>query len=790
MKTIIKTLIRNFYRNRVYTFINVIGLSLGIAVFMLILLFVHHELSYDKGQRKAQRICKLDIGGNFSTVPPLATVLKNQFPEIENVTRISVDNTAYILPVSKSGREMNAIKIKNVYYADSSFFNIFNYRVIEGNLQTALKEPDALVLTKSIAARLFGDRNGIGESVQYTTLFPSRQLTLKVTAILDDPPDATSMNFNGIISFSTLYGLKPNGIEVDENWRDGYCHTFLLLNENVSLKSFEDKLKAFMPKLEKEVYGIDPDSEQASQRQAGLVPLKELHFYQNHLKQLVSLMLSLALLILVIALVNYVNLSIARSSENLHEVAVKKILGASRRRLVLQYLSESVIYSLMATFCAIIFVELILPALNTIVGMKLTLNMPGNFSFILMAIFFALLTGIIAGLYPAFQLTSKSPSGFLLRREPAKESFFRYALITFQFAVSMVLISGIITITKQFNYIRNKDLGYDNKDVIYATLNHNLYSRFDAFKQELLKNPHITGVAGSQNELGQVCVTLTREVNGSERFFQELPVDPDFIKTMGLQLVKGRNFSWDRPADPYATLILSESAVKAFDLSEDQVLGTKIFMYDRPAYVIGVFRDIYFQSFHDKMDPFVLYYHPGSIGTLNIRINGHPTAGTINYITGIWNKYSPDIPMEYHFLDESYEASYRADKKFSQLILYFTVLAVFIACLGLFGLAVYSTARRTKEIGIRKVNGARIMDVILLLNMDFIKWVVLAFLLACPVAWYTSHRWLEGFAYRTSLSWWIFVMSGFTALFIALVTVSYHSWRAAGKNPVAILRYE
>ncbi len=770
--------------------INIVGLSLGIAVFMLIMLFVNRESGYDKQQEYGDRICKLAIGGNFATVPPLAAVLRTQLPEIENTTRISVDNEAYVQPLLHSGSEMNSLKIRNVYYADSSFFKIFSYKVTAGNIQSALKDPDALVLTKSTARRLFGNMNGVGEAVQYVTLFPSRQLTLNVKAIIDDPRDATSLDFEGIISFSTLNNLKPNGIEVDRNWRDGYCNTFLLLSKNVAMTKFEDKLKTFMPLLEKEVYGIDPKSEQASQRQATLVPLREIHFYNNHLRQLVYLMILLAFLILVIALVNYVNLSIARASENQHEVSLKKILGAGRGYLVFQHLSESIIYCVIATFCAIIFAELILPSLNAIIGEKLSFDQPGIFYLIIYALSFSVLIGITAGLYPAYQMTAGSPSDILLHRNHARESFFRYGLITFQVAVCMVLISGIITISKQFLYIKNKDLGFDTHNIVFATLNQNISSRFDAFKQELLKDPRVTGVTGSQNELGQMCVNLTREVNGRDRSFQELPVDPDFIKTMGLQLIKGRNFSWDQPGDPYETVILSESAVKAFDLKEDQIIGTKIFMYDRPAYVIGVIRDIYFQSFHDKMDPFVLFYHPGSIGTVNIRIDGRNNAGTIQYLTDVWNRYSPGIPFEYHFLDESYTSSYGSDKKFSRLIIYFTGLAIFIASLGLFGLAVYSTERRTKEIGIRKVNGANIMDVVLLLNRDFTKWIWVAFVIACPFAWFGCRQWLDGFAYRTSLSWWIFVAAGAIGLFIALVTVSYHSWKAAGKNPVEILRYE
>ena len=370
-------------------------------------------------------------------------------------------------------------------------------------------------------------------------------------------------------------------------------------------------------------------------------------------------------------------------------------------------------------------------------------------------------------------------------------NFVRQSLVVFQFAISIALIISASVISKQLIFFNQKDLGFNNQQIVYAKLNGNLYGKsYRTFKEKLLKSPNIQSVSGSQNELGQICVTLDREINGTKRYFQELPVDPDFIGTMGLKLVQGRNFSWDMQTDPYQTLIISETAVKAFGLDSSNVIGTEIFMYDRVAKVVGVVKDFYFQSFHHQLDPFMLFYHPGSIGTVNIKISGNNIPGTIKYINDVWNEFSPEIPFEYHFLDKTYEELYKQDRQFSKIILAFLLVSILIACMGLLGLVSFTTIRRTKEIGVRKVNGATISEVLVLLNRDFVKWVGIAFVIACPVAYFAMNKWLENFAYKTTLSWWIFALAGLLALEIALLTVSWQSWKAATRNPVEALRYE
>lgn len=780
----LKIFLRNLLRKKIFSFVNIIGLAIGISVFTLIIIYLLNETSYDKFHKNAKNIYKLTIGSNYSTVPPLANVLKSNFPEIEKVVRTSSDKTAYLQWNDKS-----SVKITNILYADTSFFQVFTFAPIYGVLENALKNPDAIILTKSSAFKMFGDENALERTIQYNSLFPSRKLNLTVKAVIEDLPSNSSFEFNGIISFLALNNIRPNNFNVDENWRDGYCNTFIQLKKNALFDDFDKKLKDFMPKLEEYIYGINPGSDNAKQRIAGLVPLNEVHFYNTNNKRLIRILFFIGLAILFLAIINYLNLTLARSADKLRQTGIRKLIGANRKNLLGYILLESIIYCLLAGFFAITIITILFPYFKILIEKDISLTLPGKFYLIIGIITVAIIIGIISAIYPGIKFTSHKPLN-TFSYKTIKEKNFRYALITFQFAVSIVLICCILIFQKQFSYIKNKDLGFNNKQIVFASLNSNLYNRLEEFKQELLKNPNVQGISGSQNELGQICVTLTREINGSDRYFQALPVDADFIPTMGLNLVKGRNFSDEMKSDPYSTVILSETAVRAFDLEENDIIGTEIFMYDKPARVIGVVKDIYFQSFHNKLDPFVLFYHPGSIGIVNIRISNLNVSATLNFISNVWKKFSPDIPFEYQFLDESYNILYKSDRKFGQLIMISAALAIFIACLGLFGLTIYSAEQRTKEIGIRKVNGAGVAEVLILLNKNFIIWISVAFVMSTPIAYFAMNKWLENFAYKTELSWWVFAVAGGISMAIALLTVSFQTWQSASRNPVEALRYE
>jgi putative ABC transport system permease protein len=787
MRNYLKTSFRGIIRNPLYSIINITGLLIGIVCIILSLMWVNYELGYDGIHENRDRIYKISQGNNFSTVAPLFNQVRDKFPEIEKIIRTSNDAEAYI----SNDKNNNKVKVNDILYANSDFDEIFTCKSISGNIKSALNDPNGIVLTKKSALKIFGNTDAEGSVIKYCATFPPRELTLTVMSVVDDFPSNSTVKFDAIIPFKALDIIKPNGMKPDENWRDGYCNIYVLLRKGIDIHSFEKKLSEFGGSLEKIVYSIDPESQRAKERKLGLVNLNDLHFFNNNKEQLISYISIIGFLILLIAITNYVNLSIAKLFSAYSALFIRKINGANRYRLILNILAESVLYSIIAFIIALLFIEACKPILNGLLNIELKMGYREHPGIILILLISAIFLGLIAGLYPALKLTSDIPINTAQANFIKKDrDFVRQSLVVFQFTISIALIICVIAISKQLNFLNKKELGFNNQQIIYTQLNKNLYSTYNTFKEKLLKNPNIKSVSGSQNQLGQVCVTLTRDINGTSRYFQELPADPDFIETMGLELKMGRNFSWDMQTDRFQTLIISETAVKAFELDSNKIIGTEIFMYDRVARVIGVVKDFYFQSFHHKLDPFMLYYHPEAIGTANIKIGGSNIPETIKYIDNVWNEFSPDIPFDYHFLDKTYEDLYKQDKQFSKIIISFVIVAIIIACLGLFGLVSFVTIRRTKEIGIRKVNGAKISEVMVMLNTDFVKWVAIAFVIATPIAWFAMYKWLENFAYKTEISWWIFALAGILALGIALLTVSWQSWKAATRNPVEALRYE
>lgn len=780
--------LRNIRRNPGYSIINITGLVIAIVSVLLIFLWVEYERGYDGFHENKDRIYKIKHGNHFSSVPPLFHSIKNEFPEVENIVRISADKEAFIQSVP-SGKP--AIKVKDILYSNPEFSDIFTCQSIHGDIQSALNSPNAIILTKKTSLKIFGKTDVIGNTVDYKATYPPKELTLTVKAVIEDFPENSTLKCEALIPFSELIKLKPNGMSPDENWRDGYCNLYVLLKQGTDIPAFQTKLKEFGSNLEKAVYGIDPDSERAKDRELGIINISEIYFFDNSKKQLINYISLIGLLVLLIAIINYINLSITRLFSFHTSFLIRKINGASRFRMILKIISESIQISIISTLIALLIINIGKPILSGLLNIELSPNLIERPLIVIYLILMAILIGIISGLYPALKLTSNiSVTVFKTNLVNTEKNYVRKSLVVFQFVISIALISCVFAIYKQFHFIRNKELGFDCHQVVYTQLNKNLYGRYQTFRERLLANPDIQNVSGSQGELGQICVTLTREINGTERYFQELPADPDFIETMDLELLMGRNFSWDMPADPYETLIINETAIKAFELDPDKIIGTEIYMYDRVAKVIGVIKDFHFQSFHHTLDPFMLYFHPGSIGTANIKISGNNIPEAITYINKVWNEFSPDIPFEYHFLDDKFENLYNQDKQFGKIIISFSLIAILLACLGLIGLASFTTVQRTKEIGIRKVNGAKIAEVMTMLNKGFVKWIAVAFIIATPIAWYAMNRWLENFAYKTILSWWVFALAGLLALGIALITVSWQSWRAAKKNPIEALRYE
>jgi putative ABC transport system permease protein len=789
-----KIICRNLLKNKLHLVINIAGFAIGISSFILILLYVNSELTFDKFHSNYNRIYKVAFGDNFYSMAPFASVLKDKIPEIEKIVRVDdfMGGGKSTLIKAKIGNETKTIEVKDIIYADSTFFDVFSFRVIQGNAKTSLTLPNSIVLTKSTASKIFGKDNPIGKTIEYIGANEKPRLIYTVSAIIEDIPNNSSIKFNGIVSFTTLKLIKPAGADVDEDYNNWTYDTYVLVKNSCSVNDLTQKTnKIWLDHILKKK-NINAGSESAKAYISEFVPLKNAGFYKNNKIKFIYLILLVGIIIIIIAVINFVNLSIAKSSMRTKEIGIKKITGSSRYDLIKQFIGETTVLTFIAAFFAMIVVYLLMPLFNKITGKSISFNILQHPTVILLFISGSILIGIIAGIYPALYLSAFKPIAIIKngKTKGNKNKIITQSLIIFQFVISVALIISTVIITKQVKYMRTENVGFNNKQVITCQMAKNIQAKYGVFKQRLLQNPNIINIATSNNGgLGEKLYQSEKnEINGSEKSFNVLTVDQDFIKTIGLKIIEGRDFSMDLKTDKYLTVILNETAVNDFGLK--QPLGSEIKISNYKLRVIGVVKDFHNESFQKKIDPLALWYVPEWSTFLSIRIGNNNIQETIQYIKKQWEEISPEIPFKFQFLDERYETLYNDENKFNLVIGYFSIIAILIACLGLFGLVTFSTESCIKEIGIRKVNGARVIEILAMLNLNFIKWVVVAFIIACPIAWYAMYKWLQNFAYKTELSWWVFGVAGIVAVAVAVLTVSWQSWRAATRNPVEALRYE
>lgn len=790
----LKIIWRNLLRFKLHSILNIAGFSIGISSFILILLYVQSELTIDSFQQNRDRIYKFTLGGNFNTMAPLAVILKDKIPEIEKIVRLDFQMGGGESPFFrvKEGNETKTVQVNDIIYADSTFLDVFSFRVINGNAKKSLSDPNSIILTESISRKIFGNNNPVGNIIEYIGTNESPRLYYTVSAIIEDIPENSSIKFNGIVSFTTLKAIKPAGVDVDEDYGNWTYDTYILANRSVSKDELTGKInEVWLDEILKK-NDIQPGSESAKEYVSGLVPLKDVTFYQNNKIKFIYLILLVGIIIIIIGIINFVNLSIAKSYLRTKEIGVRKVAGSSRYELIKQFIGESVILTFVASLAALVIVSFLMPLFNEITGRAISFSIQQYLSGFLLFISGSIFIGIIAGAYPAFYLSSFKPVTVFknVKTGGIKTSAIIQGLIIFQFIISIALIISTIIISRQIKYMRTGDVGFDKENIITFQLTKNIRDKYDVFRQQLLLNPDIINVAASSGKWlsEQFHISFTEKINGSERTFYAMAVDPDFVNTVGLEIIEGRNFSRDLETDKYRTIIINETAVKNFGL--DDPLGCEIEMFDFKAKVVGVVRDFHNESFQKKINSLLLWDVPDYCNNLSIRISDKNIRETIGYIKKQWEELSPDIPFEYNFLEEKYDALYKVEDKFSIVIGYFSIIAILIACLGLFGVVSFSAATRTKEIGIRKINGAKISEILLLLNRNFIVLVLIAYLIAVPVAWYVMHKWLGNFAFRTGLSWWIFIIAGLLVLSVAIITVSWQCWRTATRNPVEALRYE
>ncbi|WP_372648578.1 ABC transporter permease [Draconibacterium sp.] len=779
---------RNIFRNKLHSSINILGFAVGIAVFMLIVRYVNHQFSFDGFHSQNKNIYKIHLGDNKSLPPATAQFLKDNISGIEDVVRLDEwfggGSKGYLK------NENVTFRTSDLLFTDSSFFNFFDFELLYGETKQALSTPNSIILSESLSKKIFGNVNPTGKQIEYLSDYPSATYSFTIQGVIADNPDNSSIQYNGLISMSTIEFHHIRNGNIGEDWSNWGFGTFVKLQNPEIATQINSESPKFWTDFVAERWKASKDSPRAQDYKLTFVPLEDVHFMSGTKRSSVYLIFLIGLIILLIAIINYINLSIAISTSRVKEIGIRKVIGAGKGSLFREFIAESIVVTSISAVLAVLIMYVVHPYLYDFTGFNVIVEHGKIFGALLLFTGGLIFIGYVSGIYPAWFLTNVAPVQSLKNEfnKGKKGNALKHILITLQFVVSIFLLISVITISKQVNFINTKELGFDKEHIVYLSGGANLNQTYQSFREALLKNPTIQNVARTNGTFaGHLNIGSKHKVNGEYRNYKATTVDADFIETFGIELIEGRNFFRSNKNDQKNSVLVNESFVSEMEL--DEPIGSKVTFLEEEVIIIGVVKDFYISSLHQEIQPSLLSNMPWNV-CVNIKISESDIQNTIATIERTWKEFLPDVPFEYHFLDENFDDLYKAEVELSLLIRVFSILAVFIACLGLFGLISYSSVQRKKEIGVRKINGAKVIEVITLLNRDFIKWVAIAFVVACPIAWYAMHKWLENFAYKTTLSWWIFALAGVLALGIALLTVSWQSWRAATRNPVEALRYE
>jgi ABC-type antimicrobial peptide transport system permease subunit len=769
--------------------INVAGLAIGMTCCFLILLWVLDELSFDRFHENSSELYRavvkvINDNGITTTVygpTPLGPGLQGEFPEV-------VDFTRYLPAPQLSLRHGDSVFNEKIMWVDPGFFRIFSFPAIAGDLEKALDTPLSLVITRRIAKKYFGtDKEIVGKILKM-----NNQYDYEVKAVIEDVPSNSHLDFDILAPFTNL---KYAGWQM-ENWVIPNTNTYVQLQENVPYKDFNEKIVKF---IEGHMTSFTFSED------LFLQPLTEIHLHsdfagdRSRLGNIthVYILSIIAIFILVIACINFMNLSTARSANRVKEIGIRKVVGAHRTHLIAQFYGESIFLSVVALLIALALAMLLLPSFNTLSGKELSLDLTSNWQVILGTGLITFFTGIIAGSYPAFFLSAFKPIRVLggSSRSGAKSVILRKILVVLQFALSVLLIISTAIVYGQLQFIKNKDLGYEKDNVLMIPMisGKKLDKSHDTLKNELLKNPKVLGVtASSQNPTNSEAATIAFTWRGKNPDAQILlhanSVTIDYPSTLKMEIIEGRGYSSEIASDRSGKVLLNEEAVKVMGF--ENPVGETINYFKYKTEVIGVVKNFHFQPVHKKIEPMLMGTWPIRGGYTIVKLHPDQMAETIGFVKKTWGKIYPTDPFDYHFLDEDYDRLYRADERMGTLLNYFSVLAIFVACLGLFGLASFTTEQRTKEIGIRKVLGASTAGIVVLLSTDFLKLVLIANIISWPIAYYFMNNWLQDFAYRININWLIFLVATVLSLIIALITVSFKTTKASMANPVESLRYE
>ncbi|MCP4632784.1 MAG: FtsX-like permease family protein [candidate division Zixibacteria bacterium] len=800
----LKIALRNLLRHKVYSLINIVGLAIGIAACVLILLFIQRELSFDNMHSDAERIYRVltidkALGTNNQrvgiTMPALGKALPGAFPEVEDALRLgNGGKTLFHYGDDK------AIYAKQVRYSDPNFFEFFDFELIQGDPSSALNEPFSIILTESLAQKIFGDEEAFGKTVR-----TDNGKDLKITGILRDLPENTHLEFDALGPISTQEALakerQPEGSTQPiwlEQWQMIAMPTYVRFLEGVLPEGFDEKFTQ-----------LTRDNGVGENFDITLQPILDVHLESTDVIfdivankgdiSNVYIFMAVAFLILLIATVNYMNLSTARSTERAREVGLRKVVGSGRTQLIAQFLGESLVITLIALFLAEPIALLVLPWINDLGGMTLSLNIAENSALLSSFVILFFFVGILAGLYPAFVLSGFKPISVLRGsfKSGKRGTTMRKALVVFQFSLSIALICLTFIIQSQMSYIQNKNIGYDRHQVMLFEMNSRaMGEKIDLYRDALLEHSTFASAATAGNvpgrTFGRTRVRPEGEPEENIWIWSRLSISPEFIPTLDMDIVEGRNFSREMTTDTSGVVLINETAVKK--LGWEEPLSKKLYFGDQDSVgvqIVGIVGDFHFIELHQNIEPVVIFPLGSFTGNiLAARIQQGRIPEAVEYAEQKWNEIYPNSPFSFIFMDDEFDGLYRRDKNMGKIINIFSGLNIFIACLGLFGLASHSTTQRLKEIGVRKVLGASTGRIIRTLVLDFVRWVVLSNIIAWPVAWYAASYWLQGFAYKIEMNAIPFILAGIITILIAVLTVLNQSWYAATRNPVESLRYE
>ena len=806
-KSYFKSAVRNLMKFKFISLINLSGLTVGLSCCLLILSFVLHELSYDRYHEHASNIYRversfvnpetgipsLELG---SAAPAVGSLMKNDFNEIKELTRLvaAPGNTALTY-------DNKTFKGQKVYFAGENFLEIFDINVLKGNPGKALADPFSVMITEEMAEKYFG-----GDEALDKILRLNNELDLRVSAVYESFPENSHIHPQMLISMSTMEDEAWYGEGyLTENWSNNSFFTYVLLPEGYNHKTLEAKFPGFLDRHIKEDYGLKP----SKYNSLSLRPLTDIHLHshtdleaeENGDIKRVYIFSAIAIFILLIACINYMNLSTARSLLRAKEVGVRKVIGAGKRELVTQFLGESVLIAWIALILALALTWLVFPFLIQISGQEISFHILLNWKILFPLLTIPLIVGLVSGIYPAFFLSSFQAAQTLkgLYAAGKNGAAFRKALVVVQFSISVILIIGTVVVLEQLKFIQEKPLGFEREQVITMTNNSALFSKFDAFRTELQQHPSILEVGRSsriptENLLDAMQATISQgdSMAPTTASIKFVTVDNNFIPTYGIDLIAGRNFSREFGGDT-TSFIVNEAALGVLGVATAEDALGKEFQYgDRSGRLVGVVNDFNFESLHQRILPLV-FFKPSQEGfyrNISVKLSEEDFSGGLQHLEKTWQNFVPEAPFDYQLLESTYEDLYRTEIRQGTIFLIFSCIAIAIACLGLFGLSAFTISQRAKEIGIRRVLGAKTLTIIALLSKDFLKLVILAAIMAFPVAWFAMNAWLQDFAYRIDIPVWSFFAAGLVAILIAFLTISSLTIKAAIANPVENLRTE